>query len=349
MGVSLKLTNLWRVIREVDLEAIRASARAPFEILLVDEGDGQAERLRALLGPDPQGAPHPWLRVAQAEDVARAPEPGPSIVLPALAIVITARPSMASTLLAATQALRRHRVPLVVIVLGSDAFGNRLSHNNERWVAVPVLDPHAAETVGAAIIDVVPVDLRLALARQLPPVRPAVFDATIEETAKANASYALTSGLAEVVPLLTIPLNLGDMVVMTKNQLVMSYRLVLAAGRDGEPRKLLGEILGVLGGGMIFRQLARQLVGFIPIAGLIPKIAIAYGGTWAIGRAVVLWVTEGREVTSDLVRSMSTEGVERGRAVAQRLVEQAKSSGTRASRRWDRLKANLPLLRRRGA
>jgi uncharacterized protein (DUF697 family) len=348
MGVSLKLTNLWRVIREVDLDAIRASARAPFELLLVDDGDGQAARLRTLLGPDPT-ASHPWLRIAQAEEVARAPEPGPSVALPVLAVIVTTQAAMSSTMLAASQALRRHRIPLVVVVLGNDSFGNRLSHGNERWISVPTLDPHAAEAIGAAIIDVIPIDLRLAFARQLPPVRPAVFEATIEETAKANASYALTSGLAEVVPLLTIPLNLGDMVVMTKNQLVMSYRLVLAAGRDGEPKKLLGEILGVLGGGMLFRTLARQLVGFIPIAGLIPKIAIAYGGTWAIGHAVVLWVTEGREVTTDLVRGMSTEGVERGRAVAQRLVEQAKSGGTRAGARWDRLKANLPLLRRRRA
>jgi uncharacterized protein (DUF697 family) len=144
-----------------------------------------------------------------------------------------------------------------------------------------------------------------------------------------------------------VPLNLGDMVVLTKNQLMMSYRLVLAAGRDGEPRKLIGEILSVLGGGFLFRQAARQLVGLIPVAGLVPKVAIAYGGTWAIGRAVVAWTTEGREITSDFVRSMSIEGLERGRSVASRLVDQVRATGTRANGRWERLKSHLPLRGRR--
>jgi hypothetical protein len=110
---------------------------------------------------------------------------------------------------------------------------------------------------------------------------------------------------------------------------------------------LIGEILGVLGGGLLFRQLARQLVGLIPVVGLVPKVAIAYGGTWAIGRAVVLWATEGREVSQDLVRSLSNEGLQRGRTVAARLVEQARARTGRVGRRWERLKEQLPLIGRR--
>jgi hypothetical protein len=97
----------------------------------------------------------------------------------------------------------------------------------------------------------------------------------------------------------------------------------------------------------LFRQAARQLVGLIPVAGLVPKVAIAYGGTWAIGRAVVAWTTEGREITSDFVRNMSIEGLERGRAVAKGLVDQVRATGTRANGRWERLKAHLPLRGRR--
>ena len=103
------------------------------------------------------------------------------------------------------------------------------------------------------------------------------------------------------------------MIVLTKNQLLMGYRLVLASGRDGEPKKLIGEILGMLGGGLVFRQLARQLVGLIPVVGIIPKVAVAYGGTWAIGRAVVLWVTEGRTASAETLRTLSREGLLRGR------------------------------------
>lgn len=350
MGVSLKIANLWRVIREVDLEAIRASARAPFDLLLVDEGDGSAERLRQQLSPDAR-VPHPWLRTARADEVAQAgasaPGQGPVDVLPAIAVLVSTHAPISATLQTAAHALRRGRVPLVIVTIGPDPLKERVDLPTERWIAVPSLDAADARSVGAAIVDVAPEELRLSLAHQLPPLRKAVFEVTIEETSKANASYSLTSGLAEVVPMLTIPLNLGDMVVLTKNQLLMSYRLVLASGRDGEPRKLIGEILGVLGGGLLFRQLARQAIGFIPVAGLIPKVAVAYAGTWAIGRAVVLWTTEGREVTSDLVSSLLVEGLDRGRSVAQKLVDQARAGGSAAGARWERLKANVPLLGRR--
>jgi uncharacterized protein (DUF697 family) len=344
MGVSLKLTNLWRVIREVDLHAVRQTALAPFEIILVDEGDGQAARLRALLSAEPT-APHPWLRTSAASDFQLAPNLAP----PAAALLITSSIDVSPSLQSVLVALRRARAPTLLVTLGEDLPGHRLAFQAEGRVVVPVLDAHAALRIAAALVDIVPADLRLALARQLPPTRPAVFELTIDETARANATYALTSGLAEVVPVLTIPMNLGDMVVLTKNQLMMSYRLVLASGRDGEPRKLIGEILSVLGGGLLFRQAARQLVGLIPVAGLVPKVAIAYGGTWAIGRAVVAWTTEGREITSDFVRHMSIEGLDRGRAVAKGLVDQVRATGTRANGRWERLKAHLPLRSRRAS
>lgn len=342
MGVSLKLANLWRVIREVDLHAVREAAQSPFDILLVDDGDGQAARLRALLSPEAR-APHPWLRVTAAADFQLTAPLAP----PAAAILITSSVDLSPALHAALSALRAAHAPTVVVMLGEEISGHRLAFQAERRVVVPVLDTQAALRVGTALVEIVPPDLRLAIARQLPPVRPAVFELTIDETARANATYALTSGLAEVVPLLTVPMNLGDMVVLTKNQLMMSYRLVLASGMDGEPRKLIGEILSVLGGGLLFRQAARQLVGLIPVAGLVPKVAIAYGGTWAIGHAIVSWATEGREITSDFVRNMSLEGLERGRAVASRLVDQMRATGTRASGRWERLKAHLPLRGRR--
>jgi hypothetical protein len=61
-------------------------------------------------------------------------------------------------------------------------------------------------------------------------------------------------------------------------------------------------------------------VGIVPVAGLPLKVAVAYSGTWAIGRAMAIWVTEGRRVTSDAMRGLTIEGLDRGRAVARRLL-----------------------------
>ena len=197
-------------------------------------------------------------------------------------------------------------------------------------------------------MDVAGDDGQLALAAQLPALRRAVFSRTIPSgTSRANASFALTTGLAETVPILTAPLNLGDIVILTKNQLMMCYRIALAAGREGEPRALMGEILGVLGGGVLFRTAARELVGMVPVIGIVPKVAIAYSGTQAIGRAMVAWTTEGRQITADAVAPYSREGLEKGRALAERLAGERASD--RKPSRLECWKQFLPLPRHRSS
>ena len=147
------------------------------------------------------------------------------------------------------------------------------------------------------------------------------------------------------MPLLSAPLNLGDIVVLTKNQVMMCYRIALASGRDGEPRELIGEILGVLGGGMLFRQAARQLVGLIPFIGILPKVAVAYAGTYAIGRATSAWLTDGRRITlGDDCAKYSRESLDRGLAVAERL---SGAAAPARQSRLERLRQFLPVPRRR--
>ena len=323
MGVttgSLKFANVWRVIKEVDLDAIRREAQLPFDLAIVGE-PALAELARATLSPGGARAPHRFVRVNP---------PAGATITPTAVLVVTA------------PGARPHQVDDALAQLG----GSRLPY------ALAVIDPTTAvepplAQAAATILGQLGDADRLAFAHQIPLFRPAYFERVIEETARANASFAFTSGLAEVVPILSLPLNLGDMVVLTKNQLLMAYRLALAAGRDGEPRKLVGELLGVIGGGLLFRQMARQLVGLIPVVGIIPKVAVSYGGTFAVGRAVVLWLTTGRTATADALRGFSREGFERGRAVATDIATSA--SGATKPSRWERLRGQIPGLRRRAA
>ena len=211
-------------------------------------------------------------------------------------------------------------VPVVVVRVGDTGpVASAPRVGEDARVAVTGLDETARVPIASTLISLVPDDRRLALARQFPGTRAPVFQSLIQETAQANAKFAFTTGLAETLPILSAPLALGDVLVLTKNQVVLGYRIMLAAGRDGEPRKMIGEVLGILGGGLLFRQIARELVGLIPVAGLPLKIAVAYSGTWAIGRAMAMWAADGRAVTTDAVRSMMTEGLDRGKSVAQRL------------------------------
>ena len=336
MPSPLKLANAWRIIRDVDLEAIRRHALERFEVWIVAEDEADAAALRRELGGgDP---PHPWLRLVSAATVTPSLTTGPWA-----ALLVTRTLDLPPSTAAARDALRAVGVCIVTVLVGTTGPGAGIPRaGDDGRVPLAAIDEQAADAVGATLVSLFADDRRLALARQLTPLRPHVFQALIQETAHANASFALTTGLAQTVPVLTAPLNLGDIVVLTKNQLLLGYRIVLAAGRTGEPASLIGEIIAVLGSGPLFRQAARQLVGLLPIAGIVPKVAIAYSGTWAVGKALVLWVTEGRAITAESVEAMSAEGLARGRALAERMVRDARGRGRLAGSRWQRLRGYLP-------
>jgi uncharacterized protein (DUF697 family) len=344
MASPLKLASLWRVVRDVDLEGLRRAARLRFTVSIVSGTGDDAARVRQLL-TGPGVAPHPWIEIASpTPDALSALSPSPMA-----GILVTREADLSAGLKFAGNRFATAGAPVFTIVVGDTSRTAKVLRPGETSrVAVEDLDEGAVDAIAIGLVSIVTDDQHIALASQLPPLRPTVFTHTIERTARANASFSLTTGLAETIPVLTAPLNLGDMVVLTKNQLMMCYRLALAAGRDEEPRTMMTEIIGVLGGGVLFRQIARQLVGLIPIAGLLPKVAIAYAGTYAIGRAMVGWTTEGKQVTVDTVASYSREGLVRGRALAEHLVEEAAATGGRTVRRLDRLRKFLPSRKRTG-
>ena len=345
MANPLKLTSLWRVVREVDLETLRVAARARFTIVLVSETGDDAARVQRLLShgsPDGAGAPHPWLEVAPAQPGALSAVSA----APWCAVLVTRDADLGPGLRTAGNHFANAGVPVLTVLIGDTSHvGKVLRHGERARVALDTLDEQAIDPIAATLIGIVSEDQQIALAAHLPPLRPAVFALTIERTARANASFAMTTGLAETIPILTAPLNLGDIVVLTKNQLMMCYRIALASGRDEEPRKMMTEIIGVIGGGVLFRQIARQLVGLIPVAGLLPKVAVAYAGTYAIGRAMAAWTTEGRQVTVDTVARYSREGLERGRALAEHMVEDDAARAGRPARRFERFRRFLPVRR----
>ena len=335
----LKLASLWKIVRDVDLSAPRDAARTPFAIVLVSETGADAVRLRAVLsGSD---VPHPWLEASPATPDSLAATSS----APVAGVLVTRQAALSESMVAAQQRFATAGAPVLVVVVGDRSPGSGLARAGERArVVLSAIDESAIEPMALALADLAGDDRQLALASRLPLLRPAIVAHLIERTARANASFAFTTGLAETVPLLSAPLNLGDIVVLTKNQVMMCYRIALASGRDGEPRELLGEILGVLGGGMLFRQAARQLVGLIPFIGILPKVAVAYAGTYAIGRATSAWLTDGRRITSETIAKYSRESLDRGIAVAERLSGAA--APVRQSR-LERLRQFLPVPRRR--
>jgi uncharacterized protein (DUF697 family) len=317
----MKLPDVWGLLKEMDLEAVRREADRPFQVLVVGHADDAEATADLLSGPG--NGRHPWLLCADTAEARRRAGSG----LIDLAVMV-ARPADSEPSAAATrEVLAAARVPFVtVLVAASSRASDAVARGGEAVRAlVPALGADAVGPLAGAILAAVPAPLRLPLARQLPPLRPAVIGALIEDAARTNALYSLTTGLAEAVPVLNVPLNLADVVVLTKNQLLMSYRIALAAGKRGRGRELMAEVAGVIGGGLLFRQAGRSLIGLIPGVGIVPKVAVAYAGTIAIGRAVSVWALDGGTLTKQAVRGFYLEASRRAKQVAKDLVSRAKS------------------------
>lgn len=161
----------------------------------------------------------------------------------------------------------------------------------------------------------------LALGRQFPLFRVPIAQALIADTSLSNAAYALSTGVAEVVPVLNIPLNIADMLVLTKAQAFLVYRLGLLVGYSTRWQDYTAEFGSVVGGGFLWRQIARQLVGLIPIWGIVPKVAVAYTGTYVVGHAVLRWYLTGRHVTRRQLSAMYRQSFGEGKKIAARLLD----------------------------
>jgi uncharacterized protein (DUF697 family) len=173
-----------------------------------------------------------------------------------------------------------------------------------------------------AVMDILP-EHHLALGRTYPLFRTFIATQLINDTSFSNAAYALSTGFAEIFPALGIPLNIADMIVLTKAQAFLVYRLGLALGYSTEWRDYVGEFGSVVGSGFVWRQLARQMVGFIPVWGIVPKVGVAYAGTYVVGQTILRWYLTGKHLTPQQVRELYKQAFVKGKLVAQRALEKA--------------------------
>lgn len=181
----------------------------------------------------------------------------------------------------------------------------------------------------------------LPLARAFPLFRVPVANRLINDTCLSNAAYSFSTGLAEIVPVLGIPLTITDMIVLTKMQAFLVYKLGLALGYSTRWQDYAVEFGSVLGGGFLWRQIARSLVGLIPLYGIVPKVAIAYAGTYVVGHVVLRWYLTGKHVSADEMKAIFSEAFQKGKIAATRLVSR-KDKPPRPKK-----KLSLPVVKRR--
>ena len=317
--------SVLNVLREIDIRPIRAAAEKPFELVFVSRDDAITNHLVGLLYRGPRAHERPYDRVTRV--ISLGDRQAEFQAGQSSAVVIVTREGDANTEeLALAKRLLAAKTPVLIAL--TDIVDGAI---RQQWLPSPIAplvatpgtpidDAFATRSLIKGIRALRAVE-EMALGRFLPAFRDPVCRSLIEDTAAANAAYSLTTGLVEINPLANLPLNVADMFVLTKNQGLMSYKVALAMGMNADFKQIMPQIAGVIGGGFLFRQVARGLIGLVPGLGIIPKVGIAFAGTYAVGEAVLRWCATGQEVTAAVSRQIYTSALERGKKVAAELLK----------------------------
>jgi len=170
---------------------------------------------------------------------------------------------------------------------------------------------------------------RIALARHFPAFREPVADRLIADISRINAQFSLLSAIPNAFPGLPpwmLPVTApADILMLTKNQMLLVLRLAAVYGLDVTPKRRLTELIPTLGTGFGWRAIARQLVGLVPGGvGAAMKGTIAFTGTWVAGKAAQQYFRSGYQPTREQMRVLYEEAAERARLVVQHAVERVR-------------------------
>jgi uncharacterized protein (DUF697 family) len=309
--VLANITHFWRLTRELDVGAIRDRFEQPVTLRILGSDLASARRIARLIEPDPT-----WSEVSAGVLGDDVRERGDAYVA-AIAGALDATGRRALSELSVSGA------PLVVVQIQGESDMLVLGVPDQHAVAFePALsDDVARRRLFAALAQAAP-DIMLPLGRRHPLLREATAEHLIRDTARVNAQFAAVSSLPANVPLIGgLVGDMADIIVLTKNQLILLFKLAGLYGRDLElGRQLIAEVLPVVGGAFVWRSTARMLLGLVPpLFGLVPKTIVAYSGTFVVGELARYYYRHGRKPPDALVYQLRAEGVRLARETLARL------------------------------
>jgi hypothetical protein len=146
-------------------------------------------------------------------------------------------------------------------------------------------NPQSLQAVRTRLVAMLHPDRRMAWGRTFSGFRQPITDSLIEQTARANAQFAIMADITARIPMIgNITAASADFLILTKNQMILAYQLAAINGRDlSDQKTVLLNAAPYLVAGLGWRELAHRSVRLIPGASWLPKGVIAYGGTVAAG------------------------------------------------------------------
>jgi len=164
-------------------------------------------------------------------------------------------------------------------------------------------------------------ELSLPLARVFPAFRKPVVDQIVNAVSRENALFAVATAVPNIVPsFIELPWAVSefasDTAFLTLNQIRMAFLIAGACGGPIGFSEQKAEVTSIVAGAFGWRTLARELAGKVPLgAGLIPKGAIAFAGTYVVGKGITHLRRVGRGYTPAERAAAYSEGLQKGRTI----------------------------------
>jgi len=178
-------------------------------------------------------------------------------------------------------------------------------------------------------------ELQLPLARSFFWFRKPAIDAMVQKVARENALFAMATALPNIVPfILPLPWAVSefasDTAFLTMNQIRLAFLIAASHNQPIGYSQQKAQIATIVAGAFGWRAIARELVGKIPMGrGLIPKGAVAYAGTYVIGKGLQRYHEVGYGYTPDERGPAYEAAYEQGKGVASGIIAE---SGRQPSR-----------------
>jgi uncharacterized protein (DUF697 family) len=335
-------STTWTTLREIDVNAIRDESERAFTIAccgdsvlldtLVDlldadvyerDDDTADEALYEPPGEDPL-IYYPLPLTVSLDDVSRADM---------LIVTLDGRQPPAPHILNDLEQISTLTLPILFVVLYDEQIPSALDDASfppsPLSQMITISDPEtfdAVELLAAGVFACLPAEYHLAAARNLPGLRSVLARDLITGAAFSNGSYALIASLSEQFPVFHLTVGATDMLVLTKNQILLVYKLALAHGAPSEFQANLREVLAVVGLAYLWRQAARSLIKTLPAVHMAPRVAISYAGTYSVGLIAWNWFAYGKLMSSEQIQQTLHDVIAQGQHLAATLKEQVSTA-----------------------